>query len=190
MSSTTSAAPLYVQFAHAIRAEIARLGLPAPIQADTETGFPQNAGYFFVRWDTADSAAIIVPQSKTRMGNLHSHIDLTGFDGHVGLPRKNGRVACHFRPEIRLVSAVLHLFVGASKRPVAPPVRRLMVASVAPAAAAQFAASHPVRIGSAADFELPKADLEVASWASAQAPTSYTDEEAEEALQAMIRQAD
>src|SRR5512146_542934 len=123
MTASNTTAPLYVQFAQALRAEIAHLGLPAPISAPTETGFPQNAGYFFVRWDTADSAALIIPQSKTRMGNLHSHVDLSRFQGHVALPRRNGRVVCHFTPDVALVSKALHLFVGASKRPVAPPVR-------------------------------------------------------------------
>lgn len=180
--NTQTTAPLYVQFAQAIRDAIQAQGLPAPESAQTETGFPQNEGYFFVRWS---DAALIVPKSKLRMSNLHSHVDLSGQSGYIALPKKNGRVVCHFTPDITKVSEVLHLFVNASKRPLAAPVRRLITTSELASEQAKLAdlrrasqATPSMRVGTLADVELPAGDLEAASW-------SYSDDEAEEALQAL-----
>lgn len=166
-SISTTTAPLYVQFAAQIRAAAEEQGLPQPEAAATPSGFPENENYFFVRWN---DAALIVPKSKTRMGNLHSHIDLSGLDGYVALPKKNGRVVCHFSPDVRLVSKALSLFVNASKRPVAPPVKRL--------------ASDSGPVVATASGPAYDAASEVASWGSAHVGT-YTEEDAEEALLAL-----
>lgn len=164
---------LYVQFAAQIRAMIEEQGLPAPASADTPTGFPENEGYFFVEWGPhLQAPALIVPKSKTRMGNLHSHLDLSALPGHIALPRKNGKVVCHFEPDLAKVSKALASFASgsASKRPTAAPVRRLVAASQATPAPA----SGPT-----------PGDLELASWGQFSAPAKpgqYSDSEADEAL--------
>lgn len=179
MSSTTIAAPLYVQFANQIKAQIKALGLPEPTTAATPTGFPENEGYFFVEWGTHGQApALIVPKSKTRMGNLHSHVDLSGIPGHIALPKRNGKVVCHFEPDASKVSKALASFIGSSKRPTAAPVRRLAPTLTATNGVASQAPQGPTA-----------ADLELASWgqfsATPSAPAGYSDDEAEEALQAL-----
>jgi hypothetical protein len=120
----------YVQYAQVLHSMIEDLGLPPPVHADTETGFPQNEGWFFVRWGNSESAALIVPKAKRGMRSLHSHLDLSGHDGFIPLPAKNGRVVCHFESDLSKVRKVLHLFVSASKRAIAPPVRRLSAVSL------------------------------------------------------------
>ncbi len=173
MSTTSNVAPLFVQFAQAIRAEISRQGLPEPTHAETPTGFPENDGYFFVEWGTHGAApALIVPKSKTRMGNLHSHVDLSGVPGFIALPKRNGRVVCHFEPDVSKVSKALHSFVGASKRPIAPPVRGLSTASPT----ASQATPDAVRVGTIDDLT-----------AGLSGVGSYSEDEAEEALLALSR---
>ncbi len=173
--TTTNTAPLYVQFAQQIRAQIQALGLPAPTSAPTPTGFPENDGYFFVEWGTHLVApALIVPKSKTRMGALHSHVDLSGLDGHIALPRRNGRVVCHFEPDVSKVRNALARFIGASKAPARAPVRRLTPASGTPVAASQA----PI-VPLEAMFPGLAAD------ASQQAEPSYSDDAADEALAAL-----
>ena len=146
---TTNTTALYIQFANALRAEIRAQGLPEPTAAETPTGFPENEGYFFVEFGPhGQSPALIVPKSKTRMGNLHSHVDLSTLSGHIPLPRKNGRVVCHFEPDVAKVSKAFASFVHASKRPVAPPVRRLIDASQR----VQAPTSRPIPTGTEADL--------------------------------------
>ena len=107
MNTNVTKAPLYVQFAQALRERCAELGIE-PTAAGTETGLPQNEGYFFVEFGPhGQSAAIIVPKSKTRMGNVHLHIDASDLEGCVELPKKNGRVICHFVPDVDLLTPVL-----------------------------------------------------------------------------------
>lgn len=113
----------YVQFCTKVLAAAKAQGLQ-PITADTESGLPQNDGWCFLRF-APDGAALIIPKGKTRMGNLHSHVDLTGKDGYVALPKKNGKVICHFAPDADKVTAVLSAFVGAAKRPTAAPVSKV-----------------------------------------------------------------
>jgi len=184
MSTTTNAAPLYVQFAAQIRAEIEAQGLPEPTAAETPTGFPENEGYFFVEFGPhGSSPALIVPKSKTRMGALHSHVDLSGIPGHIALPRRNGRVVCHFEPDAAKVSKALASFVGASKRPVAPPVRRLSADSrPASQPASQPASKAPPTPAVALTDMFPGLSSAPASHVG-----SYSEEEAEEALQALNR---
>ena len=126
--SSTKTQPAYVQFIAGIRRTIQGLGLPTPtLDESTPTGLPENNGYVFVEWGVHGVApAIIVPKSVMRMGNLHSHLDLSAYPGHVPLPKKNGRVVCHFEADLAKVSRVLSLFADAtaSKRPVAAPVKR------------------------------------------------------------------
>jgi hypothetical protein len=114
-TQTPNTAPLYVQFAAKIRERALELGLHFETAA-TETGFPQNEGYFFVR-TAPNSAAMIVPKSKVRMGNVHLHVDCSDLEGHVPLPKKNGKVLGHFVADIGLLDRVMARLVGASKRP-------------------------------------------------------------------------
>lgn len=128
--STTKTAPLYVQFAQQLKQKCAEMGL-SPLTADTETGFPQNEGWFFVRFGDQNSAALIVPKSKGRMGNCHSHIDLSDVPGYIPLPKKNGRVVCHYSADVDLIAKhVLPRLPGASKRPIATPVKATPAAPV------------------------------------------------------------
>lgn len=187
MNTTNTSAPLYLAFAAALHAEIKALGLPSPTLASTPTGFPENENFFFVEWGAHGQApALIVPKSKTRMGTIDSHLDLSGASGHIALPKKNGRVICKFEPDISKVSKVLAQFVGASKRPVAAPVRRLVSASATPPVATTQTPPS-IREGSEADLYagLPPAptpgEIEAASWAA----TGYSDDEAEEALKSL-----
>jgi len=138
MTATTTT-PLYVQFAAALKQKCAELGLKFEECPGTETGFPQNEGYFFVR-TAPGQAAMIVPKSKTRMANVHLHIDLTGVEGHVQLPKKNGKVLGHFVPDLDLIAEhVLPRLPGASKRATIIASRATVSAPVeAPVSWAQF----------------------------------------------------
>lgn len=114
------------------------LGLPDP-QADpgTESGLPENKGYVFIEYGPHLAApAIIVPKSARGPAIVHSHVDLSDMDGYIPLPKPNGRVVCHFKATPAAVAQALTRFVGASKRPVAAPVRRLTPASGHPVAPA------------------------------------------------------
>lgn len=174
MTASNSIKPLYVQFIDQVRAAIRAEGLPEPTAAETPSGLPENEGYCFIEWGAHGSApAMIVPKSKTRMGNLHSHVDLSGHQGHIQLPKRNGRVVCHFAPDVALVSRALHAFMGASKRDVAAPVRRLPGASQSTSATASGPASQAPKGPTAGD-------LEIASW---EGTREQQDAEAEEALQ-------
>lgn len=177
MSNTNASASTvpYLQFIAAVRAEIRRLGLPEP-QTDpgTTSGLPENRGYVFIEWGAHLIApALIVPKSTLRMGNLHSHVDLGDLPGHIPLRSPNGRVVCHFEPDIRKVSVALERFIGASKVASRTPVRRLPTdarpASQAPGVPIE--AMFPDLVSAAADEE-------VRSWAD-------SDEAVDEALRAL-----
>lgn len=109
----------YVQFCKALIKFCEEKGLN-PVRANTETGLPQNEGWAFLRFSEG-GAALIIPKGKTRLGSLHSHVDLQGKDGYIALPKKNGKVICHFAPDLEKVKAVLPMFVGAAKRATAAP---------------------------------------------------------------------
>lgn len=149
--STKTETPTYVTFCQALIAECRAQGLQ-PVTAPTETGLPQNKGYAFLRFSD-DGAALIVPKSATRMGSLDSHVDLSGTDGYIPLTKPNGKVACHFAPDVAKVAKVLARFVGASKR--------ATVVASRPASQAT-----PGNLTSAVDSQY--GDLEVASWAASQ----------------------
>lgn len=121
--AVTVASPAYVTFCKDLTEECRSQGLGHYLKADTETGLPQNAGYAFLRF-SEDGAAVIVPKAQGAMREVHSHLDLSGFDGFIALPKRNGRVLCHFAADLTLLAEVLPLFDGASKRPVAKPVRQ------------------------------------------------------------------
>jgi hypothetical protein len=116
------------------------LGLPDPqLDPSTESGLPENKGYVFIEYGPHGGApAIIVPKSARGPAIVHSHLDLSDLEGHVALPRPNGRVVCHFKAEPVAVASALSRFcaTGSSKRPVAAPVRRLTPASGQPVAPA------------------------------------------------------
>jgi hypothetical protein len=115
-TNAPKSAPLYVQFAQALRVKCQELGLE-PLSAGTETGFPQNENYFFVRFGTQDAAALIVPKSKLRMGMCDVHIDVSTLEGGMALKKKNGKVLSHFAPDVDLIAKhVLPRLPGASKR--------------------------------------------------------------------------
>ena len=144
--SNQNQAPVHLQLVRQILAAAQAQGLPAP-SADptTPSGLPENEGFVFIEWGPHGVApALIVPKSKNRMGALHSHLDLSDLDGHVPLPRRNGRVACHFEPDAAKVSRALARFIGASKAPARAPVRGQSSASQAPVGTASQAAEAPV----------------------------------------------
>jgi hypothetical protein len=119
---------------------IARAEKLAPVvRADTESGLPQNEGWAFLRF-VGSEAAMIVQKSKSKAPQIHSHVDLSGKAGFIELPKKNGKVICHFAPDLDLIEAVLPLFVGASKRATAAAQKATpsvpAVASQAPVVAA------------------------------------------------------
>lgn len=164
MSNTTSTSTTvpYMQFLAAVRAEIRRLGLPEPSTAPTPSGLPENKGYVFIEWgEHLLVPALIVPKSTLRMGNLHSHVDLSDLPGYIPLRKPNGRVVCHFEPDPTKVSAALRRLIGASKVASRTPVRRPSDSS-------------PVNSGPTPDTRA--ADSEVASWA-ATAATAAADSE-------------
>lgn len=176
--SALNTAPLYVQFANQIRAEIAAQGLPPAETSPTPSGFPENENYFFVEWGAHGLApALIVPKSKTRMGNIHSHVDLVSAQvpGAIPLPKKNGRVVCHLSPDMTSVSKALRLFVGASKRPVAAPVRRLSGVSAPALQDARHVTPALTLPEGPSEYDAPKL----------RGPGSYSDQDAEEALAAL-----
>jgi len=176
MTASNKTAPLYVQFINEIKAELDILGLPAPTSAPTETGLPENNGWVFIEFGPhgGNTPALIVPKSKTRMGVLHSHIDLAGVDGYIRPVSNNGRVVCHFEGIASKAARALFSFVNASKRPVAPPTRQSTTSQATPNTTPK-APQGPT-----------PGELEAASWASAHVG-SYSDDEAEEALLAMGR---
>lgn len=134
---STTKTPFYVQFAAAILAKCQELGLE-PQLADTETGFPQNKGYFFVRFGTdANSPALIVPKGESRITKCDVHIDLSGLPGHLPLAKPNGKVMCHYTPDSELIGKhLLPRLVGASKRPTAFVAKAQQVTASAPPPAA------------------------------------------------------
>ena len=162
--STQAKTPSYVQFCHALVAECRAQGLQ-PITAGTETGLPQNKGFAFLRF-SEDGAALIVPKSVTRMGSLHSHVDLSGADGYIPLEKPNGKVMCLFAPDLEKVRAIVGRFVGASKR-----------ATVVPSKATPGATP-------SAPADTSYGDIEVASWAASGAADKAIEEMTDEELEA------
>ena len=116
--------PAYITFVNALIQECSRLGLPAPDSAPTVSGLPENVGYCFLQWSSTSGVAarLIIPKSVLKMGLLDSHIDLSAYKGFVPLKKNNGKVLCKFEPSIELLSPVLNLFVGASRRASQAPV--------------------------------------------------------------------
>jgi len=121
--SQKNAVPAYVQFTAALRARLDQAGVKYETAA-TETGLPQNAGYAFLRVDGGEGA-VIIPKSKTKMARLDCHVDASGLEGYVPLTKPNGRVVCHFEPDVGLlVDGLLARLSGAPKRPVVKPVKK------------------------------------------------------------------
>jgi hypothetical protein len=127
MSKTTSTKTS--TFGNDIRALCTELGLPTPTTSNTDSGLPENTGWMFIAFGPesvdssralGDTACLIVSKSLTQ---VHSHIDLDGEEGYIGLPKKNGRVICHFAPDLSLIAQVLHRFVSASRRASITPVK-------------------------------------------------------------------
>lgn len=157
MTTTTASTttPVYITFIKALKDECVRQGLPAPDSAPTLSGLPENMGYCFLQWSngTAEPARLIIPKSITRMGSLHSHVDLSAYEGHIALRKPNGKVVCHFAPSLELVKATLSLFVGASRRASQAPVKRPPVASPATPSEPVKATLNDLNMGSSDEDE-------------------------------------
>ena len=129
-------APLYVRFAQVLKDIcLEETGLE-PTAAPTETGLPQNGGYFFVEFGPhgGDTCALIVPRSKTRMGTCHVHVDCSDLEGWVDDGGKApGKVISFFVPDAELLRPVIRRLAGASKRPNRSASGRTVVKTVAPA---------------------------------------------------------
>lgn len=159
--------PATKAFISALLIECTKQGLtPVSIDPTTESGLKENAGWAFLRFEGTHEAgaSLIIPKAVNRLGNLHSHVDLSGFDGYVATPKKNGKVVCHFTPDVTKVAAVLKQFLSAAKRATATPVKKdaSQVAS-APASEAPVATPPSTEEGEA----------EARSWATVE----ETDEE-------------
>lgn len=98
----------------------------------TESGLKENGGYAFLRFEGTHEmgASIIIPKAVGRLTRVHSHVDLSAFSGYIPLPKKNGKVICHFSADADLLKAVLPQFLSAAKRATA--VATPKVASQAP----------------------------------------------------------
>ncbi len=100
------------------------------------------------------------------MAPLHSHVDLTGYSGYIALPKKNGKVVCHFAADLGLLETVLPLFVGASKRASLAPVAKTVATPVDAFLAAIPVAKTPVvdaPLFSEAEYEAEAAMYEAAN---------------------------
>ncbi len=162
MTTTTTnsqkSAPLYVQLAQAIMLACQERGLQPQTDDQTETGFPQNKGYFFVRFGQGLTAALIVPKSVAKVGLCDSHVDLSGLDGYVPLRKENGKVLCHFDPSVGDVTQVIERLIGASKRDTRTPVR------LPAQKAAAFVAAAPAEVPAIAPPTDTYGAEELASW--------------------------
>jgi hypothetical protein len=109
-------------FGQTILAICEELKLPVPTLSPTESGLPENTGWIFVGFgpksvnssrELGDTACLIISKSLTQ---VHSHLDLDGEEGYLPLPKKCGRVICHFAADIDLIANVIGRFVTASRR--------------------------------------------------------------------------
>jgi hypothetical protein len=124
MTQTTVKFPATIAFVNALLAECAAKGYTVVSRdPSTETGLKENGGWCFLRLEGTHEAgaSLIIPLAKHRLGNLHSHVDLQGHDGYVPLPKKNGKVICHFQPDVAKVTQILPKFLSAAKRATAAP---------------------------------------------------------------------
>mgnify|MGYP001567933139 CR=1 FL=1 len=124
--------PATKAFVTALLGECAKLGLAVlSLDPTTESGLKENGGWCFLRLegDHANGASLIIPKAVTRLGNLHSHVDLMGKDGYIPLPKKNGKVVCHFAPDVEKVKKVLPAFLSAAKRATAAPTPKTTVSA-------------------------------------------------------------
>lgn len=136
MTQTKINHPATKSFVSALLAYCAEKGLkPVSLDPTTESGLKENGGWCFLRFEGTheQGASLIIPKAVARMGRLHSHVDLSGRDGYVALPKKNGKVICHFEPDLEKVKAVLPAFLSAAKRATLAPTPKATVS--APAAA-------------------------------------------------------
>ncbi len=130
-TTTTVKNAATVAFVNALLAECQKLGYTVVSRdPSTETGLKENGGWCFLRLEGTHEAgaSLIIPLAKTRLGNLHSHVDLQGKDGYVPLPKKNGKVICHFQPDVAKVTQILPMFLSAAKRATAAPTPKAPVA--------------------------------------------------------------
>lgn len=124
--------PATQAFVQALLAECAKQGLkPVSLDPTTESGLKENGGWAFLRLEGTHEAgaSLIIPKAAGRLGKLHSHVDLSAYPGYVALPKKNGKVICHFEPDVAKVSACLKAFLSAAKRATAAPTPKATVAA-------------------------------------------------------------
>lgn len=158
-NSTKIQFPATFNLVQALLAEAKKQGITVvSLDPTTESGLKENRGYCFLRFEGTHEAgaSLIIPKAVGRMGNLHSHVDLSAYDGYVPLPRPNGKVICHFAPDPQKVAKCLKEFLSAAKRATAVATPKKTVAT-------------PV-----IDFTMPSdGEVEADSWA-----TSEPDDEA------------
>jgi hypothetical protein len=167
----------HLAFIAAVLAQVKAQGLPSPtLDPSTESGLPENKGYVFIEWGAHGAApALIVPKAANGVRQVDSHIDLSDMDGHIPLSKPNGRVVCRMEGDVAKVSRALARFVGASKRPVAAPVRQPVASPVkAPPGKPTDVLSAPV-----------VALTDMFPGLAAQADVPATDEQVDEALAAL-----
>lgn len=159
--------PATKAFVSALLTECAKQGLAVvSLDPSTESGLKENGGWCFLRLEGTHEAgaSLIIPKAVGRLGKLHSHVDLVGHDGHVALPKKNGKVICHFEPDLQKVSKVLKFFLSASKRATLAPTPKatLSVPTVASQPTVTLATPEPVEIPADAWHALSGLDSEEA----------------------------
>lgn len=160
----------YINFTRALINACTEMGL-APLRSDTPSTLPENNGWCFLRFGHDQAAALIIPKSVLRMGNCHVHIDMQGTPGHIPLPKRNGRVICHYEPSLELIiKHLLPRLPGAEKRASLPPVSKTPVSTAMAAAPVvtviSVEASEPV----AASVEEPVEQTALAKWLASEEP--------------------
>jgi hypothetical protein len=107
--------PAYLTLVARILETAESLGLTVARDPGTASTLPENKGFVFVRVN-GGNAALIVPKHADRVKWADSHLDWTGREGYLPLPRPNGAVVCRIDPERVDLEAFLQALGGASKR--------------------------------------------------------------------------
>jgi hypothetical protein len=116
MSNATTV-PAYLNLVASILELCTELGVE-PIRAATTSTLPENKGYVFVRFGSADAAAIIIPKSTGAVKLIDVHVDLSDMACWVPLAKPNGRVLGRIDAALATWADILPRLFGASKRPV------------------------------------------------------------------------
>ncbi len=141
MSSTKIQFPATYSLVQSILASCKEQGLtPVSLDPTTESGLKENRGYCFLRFEGTHEAgaSLIIPKAVGRMGNLHSHVDLSAYDGYVPISKPNGKVICHLAPDPQKVAKCLKAFLSAAKRATAVATPKATVAKPEPTPVIDF----------------------------------------------------